>query len=637
LLVAALVSCRAGDTAKARDLSAQALKQRRQLQSLLSTIEPDIGLELTLQNYILPLIEVPAAADQLNLLNLGALLKDQLGRFLVKFARSAVEMEAGLLRVGQLGDTPAPAWEQEGMRDLIALALKHGITDEHVDEAMGADDPRAALVQLLHLAMPTPIQEQPVGDAATRADAQWAGLKALHAYKARQYSHARQLMLRAIKLRKACTEDLLRLLFFAERQAGSFELAMAFYMLPFLGMPDAVLRMSTEQGFPESLLDKQGGEGVTPLVKSLNMHPQLRGRKIDDVFLNQDTMELVERALLAGRAPWTPDAGYVRDAKEDETGVRNVAFHAEQCKYLLDRGLLGPEFQTVFEEFVAMRIAMESSRVQKVLAYGQVKKAAGFVLPDMRKQYGLPAMPTAFGRVNYRRPVQIELSETTLHASAMQPDAIESVQNQFIGINDGIAVADNMLRPSVIEELWKFCVESTVYFDTKKGGIYMGGYARKGFTSPLILKVAEEIKGAFPLIFHADYNLTDFWAYNYDNNDLLSGGEEGGQSDQKCAIMEKVTAQVARLTAEVAEARLAVEVAPLDKILRSKLYEKEAELRNSNVKQNMGIDLHADPAAVTVNLWLTPDKANLDPASGGLIVYKKKVSCTFAKAPFCKR
>jgi hypothetical protein len=34
-----------------------------------------------------------------------------------------------------------------------------------------------------------------------------------------------------------------------------------------------------------------------------------------------------------------------------------------------------------------------------------------------------------------------------------------------------------------------------------------------------------------------------------------------------------------------------------------------------------GINLHADPAAVNVNFWLTPDDANLDPSSGGLIVY----------------
>ena len=37
-----------------------------------------------------------------------------------------------------------------------------------------------------------------------------------------------------------------------------------------------------------------------------------------------------------------------------------------------------------------------------------------------------------------------------------------------------------------------------------------------------------------------------------------------------------------------------------------------------------GIAVHADRAAVNVNLWLTPDEANLDPASGGLVVYAEK-------------
>jgi Tfp pilus assembly protein PilF len=34
-----------------------------------------------------------------------------------------------------------------------------------------------------------------------------------------------------------------------------------------------------------------------------------------------------------------------------------------------------------------------------------------------------------------------------------------------------------------------------------------------------------------------------------------------------------------------------------------------------------GINIHADFAAVNVNFWLTPDEANLDPQSGGLIVW----------------
>ena len=34
-----------------------------------------------------------------------------------------------------------------------------------------------------------------------------------------------------------------------------------------------------------------------------------------------------------------------------------------------------------------------------------------------------------------------------------------------------------------------------------------------------------------------------------------------------------------------------------------------------------GIGVHADAAAVNVNFWITPDDANLDPESGGLVVY----------------
>ena len=47
--------------------------------------------------------------------------------------------------------------------------------------------------------------------------------------------------------------------------------------------------------------------------------------------------------------------------------------------------------------------------------------------------------------------------------------------------------------------------------------------ADMGFTSPLIMKVAAEIKASFPDIFNPEDDLTDFWVYNYDNNDLLTG------------------------------------------------------------------------------------------------------------------
>ncbi|HEX2056016.1 MAG TPA: tetratricopeptide repeat protein [Nitrospiraceae bacterium] len=37
-----------------------------------------------------------------------------------------------------------------------------------------------------------------------------------------------------------------------------------------------------------------------------------------------------------------------------------------------------------------------------------------------------------------------------------------------------------------------------------------------------------------------------------------------------------------------------------------------------------GLNIHADAAAVNVNFWITPDEANLDPASGGLVVWNKE-------------
>ena len=38
-----------------------------------------------------------------------------------------------------------------------------------------------------------------------------------------------------------------------------------------------------------------------------------------------------------------------------------------------------------------------------------------------------------------------------------------------------------------------------------------------------------------------------------------------------------------------------------------------------------GIPIHADFAAVNVNFWVTPDEANLDEDSGGLIVWNKRM------------
>ena len=47
-----------------------------------------------------------------------------------------------------------------------------------------------------------------------------------------------------------------------------------------------------------------------------------------------------------------------------------------------------------------------------------------------------------------------------------------------------------------------------------------------------------------------------------------------------------------------------------------------------------GIGIHADEAAVNVNFWITPDEANLDPESGGLVVWDKAAPADWDFAKF---
>jgi Flp pilus assembly protein TadD len=47
-----------------------------------------------------------------------------------------------------------------------------------------------------------------------------------------------------------------------------------------------------------------------------------------------------------------------------------------------------------------------------------------------------------------------------------------------------------------------------------------------------------------------------------------------------------------------------------------------------------GIEMHADFAAVNVNFWLTPDEANLDPESGGMIIWDREAPADWTAADY---
>src|SRR5277367_2975945 len=115
-------------------------------------------------------------------------------------------------------------------------------------------------------------------------------------------------------------------------------------------------------------------------------------------------------------------------------------------------------------------------------------------------------------------------------------------------------VIDNFLTPEALDQVRKFCLESTIWRHPYQFG-YVGTFAQHGFASASLFAIAEEFSAAIGDAFDG-YQLAEWWAFVYD----------------------------AKLP---------------------------------------GTDIHGDDADFSLNLWITPDSANLDPGKGGLVVWDK--------------
>ena len=135
----------------------------------------------------------------------------------------------------------------------------------------------------------------------------------------------------------------------------------------------------------------------------------------------------------------------------------------------------------------------------------------------------------------------------------------EEITHDYFEDDFGLTYIDNFLSPTALNYLRNFLLGSTIWFDVKNNG-YLGAHLHEGLANPLIIQIADELRKKLPKILK-DHPITHIWAYKYDSR---------------------------------------------------------AKNKDSSIK---GINIHADAAAVNVNFWITPKQANLNPDSGGLIVY----------------
>jgi hypothetical protein len=163
-------------------------------------------------------------------------------------------------------------------------------------------------------------------------------------------------------------------------------------------------------------------------------------------------------------------------------------------------------------------------------------------------------------RDTYNRPIHI-LEAPSLEKSTIADNFdVNKITEDYFEHDFGLTYADNFLSPTALKSLREFLLGSTIWFDLFHDGGYMGAYLAEGLASPLVLQIEEDLRKKLPKIFKK-HHLTHLWAYKYDSR---------------------------------------------------------ASSKNNSYS---GINAHADFAAINVNFWITCNSANLNPSSGGLVVY----------------
>jgi tetratricopeptide (TPR) repeat protein len=151
---------------------------------------------------------------------------------------------------------------------------------------------------------------------------------------------------------------------------------------------------------------------------------------------------------------------------------------------------------------------------------------------------------------NYNTPIHLHAApEVTGRAVNDRADR-DALVAQFDA--QGAVSVDDLLTPPALHSLRRFLLESTIWHDFSHIDGFVASYLEDGLACPLLLQIADELRGAFPQILGA-HALSQAWAFK-------------------------------------------------------------------GLNRQAAVDVHADDAAVSVNFWVTPTEANVDPGHGGLVV-----------------
>ncbi len=166
----------------------------------------------------------------------------------------------------------------------------------------------------------------------------------------------------------------------------------------------------------------------------------------------------------------------------------------EQLEYLQREGILGRDITPVIERYEGLLDTLRP-------------------LGDDAR---VPLVGTALAQVGhvYNRLVHVRQSARVKRAMS-RSWAPREVEREYLAERPSIVVVDDFLAADALAELRLFCLESTVWSTNRYHHGRLGSFFRDGFTSPLLVQIAEEIRAAFPRLVGARRPLTQIWGYKY--------------------------------------------------------------------------------------------------------------------------
>ena len=194
---------------------------------------------------------------------------------------------------------------------------------------------------------------------------------------------------------------------------------------------------------------------------------------------------------------WPKPNGTPSGEPATRTSALKLRHDRDQLRHLADAGLLPPDataLEAAFDEALA-----------------EVARSA----PGNRVVELTPLQQRRLAPV-YNRVVHLDPGRRVKRALADGWDRAAAAERYG---SERIAVVDGLLTDEALAAIRRFCLDSTIWFDTdhaRGARGYIGADAMDGLACPLLFQVAEEMRTALPAVI-GELPLIKLWAFKYDH------------------------------------------------------------------------------------------------------------------------